>query len=178
ELRPLRDVLEARLARAATPAERSLLVRRLAETAEGLGELARAADLWAAALADPAQPPEERRRWRPRAVDALRAAARLDAWPALAEEELAEGAPAPARRRALRRALVEAWRALGDGARALAHARALVDDPDGGADAADRRRLVELLAAEGEGVERARRLAALLADDPDGPHAYTDWCTL
>src|SRR5690606_20441449 len=117
------EVITARML--ATPALRGALAREAAPLASALGETERAADLWQLALA--AAPPEARPALLPGAVDALRAAGRSEAWAPLAEEELAHGAPPPARALAQRRALARTWRALGRGDRALAHARALAD---------------------------------------------------
>ncbi len=165
------DVLCERLETAEHRALRSAFARRAAPLAAALGERERAAELWLVAIESLA--PDERRELLPRAVDALRAAKQTGPWARLAEEELADTAPAPARALALRRELARTEAALGRSERALVHARALVDA--GAADDDDHRLLLRLLRADGDVVERARRLEGWLLHVPDGPERAAAW---
>ncbi len=167
------EVLSVQLEETRHPALRSALARRAAPLASALGERERAAELWLVALESAA--PDQRRALLPQAVDALHAAKQRDLWARFAEEEVTGAGPSPTRARELRRALARTGGATGSHERALAHARALVDDD--AADDGDHRLLLSLLRAEGDAVERARRLEDWLQRAPAGrePERAAAW---
>lgn len=168
------EVLRVRLAGARFAAQRAALAGEAAPLASALGERDEAADLWLAALGS--LPGVRRKAALAPAGDALRAAGRDGAWAELAEEELGSTGVDDARAVSLRRALTRTWARLGHPERALAHARALVDG--GPASDDDQRWLLALLRAEGDGAERARRLAAWARQAADRAERRSAWAEL
>lgn len=167
------DVLCARLASLRHPVLRGALARRAAPLASALGETEQAADLWLSALS--CAGPSERRALLPAALDALHAARRMQDWAMLAEEELADAAPPPARARTLQRALARNAAVLGRHERARAHARALVDADKAGGEPDDQRLLLRLLRAGGSVIERARRLEDWVTRAPEESERTDAW---
>lgn len=168
------EVLLARIAHARTASLRAALAAEAAPLASALGELEPAAALWRTALATPPGP-ERAARLAP-ATDAFRVARCEEDWIALAEEELATTTLPAERARALRRELARAWWRHARHDRALAHARALADDPEAAGE--DHRLLLALLRAEGDAGERARRLLAWAGRAPEEAERCAAWTEL
>lgn len=171
-LRELLAVLERRAARA-RGARRSHLLERAAGCADALAEVERAAVLWEAAVDPSCASAERRAALLPRAVTAQERAGRLEAWVALAEEELALTND-PERATALRRVLAGLWRdRCGRPDRALVHLRAL-----SGRAGPDRDALFAALRATQAQGELAQRLADHLRETPEDGAAWRELAEL